>query len=250
MLFRSPFFVDFSEYGVKITLEQVPMLEQILKSDSPLMQLARTRAQQDMARSGTTNSSMAATAGEVGMIERAQPFALQDASTHADSAKFNAGEANTFSRDANAFGREQQMANFNVKANDWAGDRSLQRNVSLNDMDYEHSLELAKLGYQNQSTQAATDKGDVLQRGYINSINAARSDYTTALANISSNSTMSSELKAETLGNLRTSYNTMITNYAKLLGWDPASWLIQADAVGATPAPTPAPAPDGPGGGE
>jgi SHS2 domain-containing protein len=33
--FIEPFFVDFDEYGVKINLEQVPMLEQILKSFTP-----------------------------------------------------------------------------------------------------------------------------------------------------------------------------------------------------------------------
>lgn len=233
-------------------------LEQMLKSDSPLMQLARTRALQDMARSGTTNSSMAATAGEVGMIDRAQPFALNDAGTYADAARFTADARNQFARDANQFGREQTMANFNVTANDWASDRALGRQLTANDRDFAQRKELTQLGYGHdkemaginfENTKALNETGSnsqdaILRRGYINSINQARSDYATALANISSSTTMESGLKTETLNNLKVTYNTMIENYAALLGWDPASWLITTESTTA-PATATAPAVNG-----
>lgn len=214
-------------------------LEQIIKSDSPLMQLARTRALQDMARSGTQNSSMAATAGEVAMIDRAQPFALNDAGTYADAARFTADAQNQFARDANAFGREQTMANFNVSANDWASDRSLGRQLTLSEAEHERQLERDRLdyGYDRGLVELENETGSgsqqsTLERGYINAINQARSDYANALANISSSKDMDSALKAETLANLQTTYNTMIKNYAQLLGWDPASWIITTSADG------------------
>lgn len=212
-------------------------LEQILKTDSPLMQQARTRALQRMNANGTVNSAMANSAAESAMIDAAMPIATQDASTFASAGEFNAGASNTFGRDANQFTREQQMANFNLSANDWANQRALDREI------------WAQANVPDKSAEAAaTAEQATLQRGYINAINQARTDYASNLANISASTTMDTELKQETLTNLKATYNTMITNYAKLLGWDEKSWIIAADAPAPTPAPTPAPVVDGSGG--
>lgn len=157
------------------------------------------------------------------------------------------------------------MANFNVSANDWASGRAFDRGETAADNNLGREIRLleARVKYdgseadnklvrdleflkaqQSYTTGNTTQtQADTLQRGYINSINQARTDYAEKLAAISTSSDMESGLKTETLGNLKTTYNTMIENYAKLLGWDPASWLIAAEPT------TPEPAAAAPSGG-
>ena len=57
-------------------------LEQMLGSDSPLMRRARMSAMAGAAGRGLMNSSIAQGAAQGAMIDRAQPFALQDAAMH------------------------------------------------------------------------------------------------------------------------------------------------------------------------
>jgi len=117
------------------------------------------------------------------------------------------------------------MANFNLGANDWAADRGLAREIEL------------------RGTRSADDAAG-LERGYINAITQARTDYAEKLAGISARTDMDSDLKKETLLNLRASYNTMIENFAGLLGWNPDSWIIKvSENQTGTPAPAAAPAP-------
>lgn len=236
-------------------------LEKILKTDSPLMQLARTRAQQDAESRGLRNSTMAATAGEAAMIDRAMPIAQQDAQTFGNAGQFNADSRNTFTLADNQFNRDKSMAGFNLAANEWAAERSFGRGETAADRAYLRDNQSAELNFSRQDRMArinaelnrdanATGDAATLQRGYTNAINQARTDYATALANISSSSTMDAGLKTQTLQNLRTTYNTMIGNYARLLGWDANSWLIGDEegtptGVSAPPAVTNAPVYEG-----
>jgi len=71
-------------------------LDQMLASDSPLMERANTKGLQQAAQRGLLNSSMAAGSAQGAMIDRAQPFALQDSSNLIRNQQFNAGEANRF----------------------------------------------------------------------------------------------------------------------------------------------------------
>lgn len=64
-------------------------LDQMLGSDSPLMKRARTQGQQEAAQRGLLNSSMAAGAAQGAMIDRAQPFAMQDSNTLVQNQQFN-----------------------------------------------------------------------------------------------------------------------------------------------------------------
>lgn len=100
-------------------------LSTMLNSDSPYLTAARTRAAQLANGRGLLNSSMAAGAGEMAAIEAAAPFALQDASTHADAQKFNAGAKNDFARDANAYGRQGALAQFQGVLDQGAQGRTL-----------------------------------------------------------------------------------------------------------------------------
>lgn len=254
-----------SMWGVAPNQTVASQLETLLAKDSPLMQRARTRALQTANARGLANSSMAAEAGEAAAIDSMLPVAQADAGTFARAGEFNAGARNTFARDDNQFSREQAMANFNVSANDWASGRAFDRGETAADNNLGREIRLleARVKYdgseadnklvrdleflkaqQSYTTGNTTQtQADTLQRGYINSINQARTDYAEKLAAISTSSDMESGLKTETLGNLKTTYNTMIENYAKLLGWDPASWLIAAEPT------TPEPAAAAPSGG-
>lgn len=64
-------------------------LQQMLASDSPLMQQAATMGNQRANQRGLLNSSMASQAAQGAMIDRATPFAQQDASTYFQNSQAN-----------------------------------------------------------------------------------------------------------------------------------------------------------------
>jgi hypothetical protein len=66
----------------------------LIKSQSPLMQLAETQAKQQMNQRGLLNTSMAVGAGQEAVIKQALPIAQQDATLYANMAKYNADIAN------------------------------------------------------------------------------------------------------------------------------------------------------------
>jgi hypothetical protein len=138
-------------------------IEQIIAADSPLMQQARMRALQAANQRGLLNSSMAVSAGESALYDAAMPIAQQDASTYADSARFNADASNTFSRDNNAFVRDAFMADFNLAANEWAKQQDQIRRFA--ELDYGQRLTLER---------------DAIQNGYQSARDAILNGYTIA----------------------------------------------------------------------
>lgn len=66
----------------------------LIKSESPLMQLAETQAKQQMNQRGLLNTSMAIGAGQEAVIKQAVPIAQQDATLYANMAKYNSQIAN------------------------------------------------------------------------------------------------------------------------------------------------------------
>lgn len=71
-------------------------VEDIIKADSPLMQIAATGAKQEANRRGLVNSSMAVGAGQSAVLGAALPIAQQDAQTRATAGQYNANQANQF----------------------------------------------------------------------------------------------------------------------------------------------------------
>ncbi len=71
-------------------------VESIIKKDSPLMELAGTRAKQSANSRGLLNSSMAVQAGEAAVLDAAMPMASQDASTYARNRETNQATENQF----------------------------------------------------------------------------------------------------------------------------------------------------------
>lgn len=159
-----------SMWEVKPNQTVQDQLQQIIANDSPLMQQARARALQSANSRGLLNSSMAITAGDSALYDAAMPIAQQDASTYADAAKFNTGELNTFSRDNNAFTRDAFMADFNLKANEWAKQQDQYR--MYDQLDYQQKLTLDRDAIQN-GYQGARD-------AILNGYTVARDDKTNA----------------------------------------------------------------------
>ena len=69
----------------------------LINENNPLQQQAATRAKQQMAQTGTLNSTMAMQAGQAAMYDAALPIAQADAATYGRSAAYNADEQNQFS---------------------------------------------------------------------------------------------------------------------------------------------------------
>jgi hypothetical protein len=136
-------------------------LESILASDSPLLVQARTRALQRMNGSGTLNSTMASSAADSAMYDAALDIAAPDARTYADAGRFNVDNENQFAREGNAFTRQGVMADFNLRANDWAAgreaDRTAIRDERLN------AYTLARDRINNDFTMSLEDKRNAFQ---------------------------------------------------------------------------------------
>jgi hypothetical protein len=69
-------------------------IESLLAQDSPLMQQARTRANQQMASRGLINSSLAASAADSAMYDVANTIAQTDAATKAKASGYNVDQLN------------------------------------------------------------------------------------------------------------------------------------------------------------
>jgi hypothetical protein len=85
-------------------------LTKLLTSGNPYLERARTKALAGANRRGLLNSSMALGAGEAAAIDAAMPVAQADASTVGGAERYNVDIGNTFSRDANSFGRQGALA--------------------------------------------------------------------------------------------------------------------------------------------
>lgn len=84
-----PVDVNFDE-----SMTSASRLNDMLQSDSPLMQRARTQGRQTANNRGLLNSSMAAGAAQGAMIDRAQPFATTDSGNLFQNARQNANAQN------------------------------------------------------------------------------------------------------------------------------------------------------------
>jgi hypothetical protein len=137
----------------------------IIAADSPLMQRAATRADQQMNRRGLMNSSMAVGAGQSAVMDAAMPIATADAQTNAQSANFNANAANT-SAQFNA-GNQQQV---NL-TNEAATNRANEFNASN-----QQQTTLANTAATNRANEF--DAGNVQQTSLANAgaANAAMSE--------------------------------------------------------------------------
>lgn len=86
-------------------------VKSIVDQNSPLMQQAATRADQQMNKRGLLNSSMAVGAGQAALYDAALPIASADAATHVAAARDNTQARNTFQTQQNTFQQQNTLAN-------------------------------------------------------------------------------------------------------------------------------------------
>ena len=143
-------------------------LEKMLRTDSPLMDRARTEGLQQGAARGLLNSSMAVGAAQGAMIDRAQPFAINDAATYFNTAESNMRAQNQaelqnaqMSTETNIFNvgqvnqRTRDQAGFDLQA---ASQNAAAANSALNSfLDRENSIFMME---SNQAFQAAENAAD------------------------------------------------------------------------------------------
>jgi hypothetical protein len=190
-------------------------LTNLMRSDNPIIQMARTRAMQSANNRGLVNSSMALSGADAAAYEAMMDVAKQDASTNASAAQTNTNAQNQFTSAANDFTRSGYMADFNLDANNWAAWQ-----------DFERERQRMALQSEYGDTDQDREFAQSDRQGYINGINQARSDWAAKYAAIASDSNISPENRDAALSGLASSYNTTIRQYASFLGWDPASWVI------------------------
>lgn len=141
-------------------------LEGMLESGSPLMERARTQGLQTANSRGLLNSSMAAGAAQGAMIDRAQPFALQDSNNLMQNARQDAAAQN-----------EQAMLQSSTLADSFLNNQQFQQQGALNQQNYDIQSGLAQQQAGLQAQRAAQgyayDRG---MAGYQADLQAARDE--------------------------------------------------------------------------
>ncbi|MCD6006914.1 hypothetical protein [Halomonas sp. IOP_31] len=105
-------------------------LEQILASDSPLMQRAATQGQQLANQRMLLNSSMAGEAAQGAMIDRATPFAQQDAQTYFQNSQANADRQMQSYMSDKQFGQTMQQMQQQYGYNSQLSSQEAQQSLS------------------------------------------------------------------------------------------------------------------------
>lgn len=86
----NPAQISAANWAVKPNQTVQGQVKSIIAEDSPLMQQAATRANQQVNARGLINSSIGVGAGQAALYDAAMPMATQDASIEANASKFNA----------------------------------------------------------------------------------------------------------------------------------------------------------------
>ena len=167
---------------------------------------------------------MAQSAADSAMYDAALQIATPDAATYANAANTNAATANTFSRDNNSFARQQELANFNVNANNWAAQQDYERQIARDKL-------LNEMGVTNSSTSTtATKEADAIKQ-----IQNARAEFASKVASLSANTELDAQARLDAINVLKVNYNAIIKLAAERAGWTNSSdWIIQGDAAPST----------------
>jgi hypothetical protein len=224
-------------------------IEKIIARNSPLSQMAETRAAQQANARGLANSSMAVQAGQAALYDAALPIAQQDANTYAQSGHFNAGQETDVSKfnasqgfDASKTNATLQTQNqqFNAEQQNKMRMFEVQNDSDIAKFNASESNALKKLGMDSSTKLELAN----IEAGYkmLMQTQAGASDlYKQSMlniANIMANKDMNEEAKRVAIQN----QTTILNNGLGLLGRISNLDLGDLLDFGGTPAPTPAPA--------
>lgn len=170
-------------------------VKNIVANDSPLLQQAKQRAEQQMLGRGLINSSLAIGAGHEAVIAQALPIAQQDAKSYADAATNTTNQQNAASQ-FNA-GSENQIRLANSQAQNAASANNQQSAVQLigAGMTQQTQYALANL---DTKTRFALTNFDAQSRQLLQTNQSASNAYVQAvtnIANITQSNTMNQEAK-------------------------------------------------------
>ncbi|WP_445012166.1 hypothetical protein [Vreelandella stevensii] len=162
-------------------------LDKMLASNSPLMKRAQTQGLQQAQSRGLLNSSMAAGASQGAMIDRAQPFAMQDsnnliqnaqrntdaqnqrgllqAGLIGDSYKSNQNYEQQLGLNEQAYGFESQLAN--QQQSFQQSNMRLQDQIQQTQMKLSQALEQGNMQLANSLQKDLNAQQDELQRGQM-----------------------------------------------------------------------------------
>lgn len=223
----------------------------IIDPNSPLMQQAKTQADEQSNARGLINSSMAVTGGQDAMYRAATPIAAADAATYAKAAGYNADEANQVAAQnatmKNAMTQANLSANtsmFNTTANNASNER-----VAVNTT--ESQGRIATMNADSNQRIAALDAANRVQVQQLQNqfqqltstsqqASQAFNQYVVASANIQNNPNMDAATKNAALQQLWQTTQSQLVVLSHLNGLDLTSQLDMTPYT-QTPVPTPAP---------
>lgn len=209
-------------------------VDQIIAADSPLMQRAATRADQQMNKRGLINSSMAVGAGQAAVMDAALPIAQQDAQTKAQAAQFNAGAENTLLGQSNQIRQQTATQNFAAAADIAKTDLDNQFKASMVNADAQTKAYLTQLegGIKTSLANVEADYKTLIQTS------ASAGDlYKTTLSAVSqivANENMDATAKSAAINGLFARTNAAMNLIGSINGVD-VSDLLQFGTVGAVP---------------
>lgn len=228
-------------------------INDIIKADSPLMQMAETRGLQKANQRGLMNSSMAVGAGQAEVIAAAAPIATADAAAYNRAAEFNAGakqqvglanaastnNANQFNASAaNQVNSQNSQLATNVALNNG------QQNVELAKFNASEANNLLKLGMDAQ-TKTELAQIEASYKTLMQSSQGAAEMYKQYMTNataISTNKDMTAEAKTAAIRNQVSGLNNGLELMGKINNLNMGS-LLTFDGTNSGPSAAPAPAP-------
>lgn len=147
-------------------------LSNIVDSNSPLMQQARTTALQQMNRRGLINSSMAIGAGQDAVIKNALPIAQQDAQMFGRAGEFNANAANQMAQFNT--GQTNSARQFSAAAQNQSelANQAAKNSAAQFTAGAANQASLANASAQNQAAQFSANSANTASQQYANALNA------------------------------------------------------------------------------
>jgi hypothetical protein len=234
----------------------------ILNAESPIIQMARTRAKESANERGLLNTSMGAQAGEMAAYSAALPIAQADAATFAKASGYNADMKNQF--DVRNVDSLNSAGQFNANAQNVLTGQQLSANTqrTIAELETQTRTSLAYLDAQTKTNLANMDAGTRTQlatieanyKGLMQS-NASASDLyrqvTQNIMNISLSKEMDGPAKQTAVNNqIQLLKNGMSINgaIANLNLSDLLDFSVDATAPAAATSTTPAAATEQAGG--
>jgi hypothetical protein len=145
-------------------------IDHIIDKDSPIIQAARTRANQASNARGLLNSSMATQAGEAAAYDAALPIASADAQTAAKAAGYNTDESNQFAvQNMNA---QNVLAGQKLSADTqrYTANLDAQTRTALANLDSATKTQLTQIDDQNKQLLQSNTSAANMFSNYMNSI--------------------------------------------------------------------------------